>query len=189
MKDSLNTLTTTHRPYAKVSRLPAIIRNQVNEMLYDGVSYAKIVAWLEEQGHPAFNEMNISRWRERGYQAWLAAQERRDDRESLRELAQEADADDHTFQDATIQLAQLQFFDALNRLEGADLALLAKGNRKEFIQLLRSFTYFNRLCMQRDKFRYQVQQQEKVEQHRHPPPRPCVTDEKIEHICDKFNLK
>ena len=131
-----------HRPYAKVSRLPAKIRNEVNEMLYDGISYTKIIAWLEEQGHPGFNEMNISRWREGGYQAWLNAQERQDHREFLRGLAEQTKSDDSTFQDASIHLAQLQFFEALNRLEGADLATRVKENRKEFIQLLKTFTQF-----------------------------------------------
>ncbi len=178
-----------HRSYAKVSRLPAKIRNHVNEMLYDGISYTKIIAWLEEQGHPGFNEMNISRWREGGYQAWLNAQERQDHREFLRELAEDTKSDDSTFQDASIHLAQLQFFEALNRLEGADLAVMVKENRKEFIQLLKTFTHFNRYCLQRQKFRNDVDRQDKAERLRDKPPKESVTDEKMEHICAKFNLK
>ena len=178
-----------HRSYAKVSRLPAKIRNQVNEMLYDGISYSKIIAWLEEQGHSGFNEMNISRWREGGYQAWLNAQERHDHREFLHELAEQTKSDDSTFQDASIHLAQLQFFEALNSLEGADLAIMVKENRKEFIQLLKTFTHFNRYCLQRQKFRNDLQQQDKAEQQRNQPPKESVSDEKMEHICTKFNLK
>jgi hypothetical protein len=178
-----------HRSYAKVSRLPAKTRNQVNEMLYDGAAYTKIIAWLEEQGHPGFNEMNISRWREGGYQAWLNAQERHDHREFLRELAEQTKSDDATFQDASIHLAQLQFFEALNRLEGADLAIMVKENRKEFIQLLKTFTHFNRYCLQRQKFRHDLNQQEQAERHRNQPPKESVTDENMERICAKFNLK
>lgn len=178
-----------HRPYAKVSRLPAKIRNQLNEMLYDGISYNQIVAWLAEQGHPAFNKMNISRWRERGYQAWLTAQERHDHRDFLHELAEQAKSDDSTFEDAGIHLAQLQFFEALNRLDGADLANLVNENRREFIQLLKTFTHFNRFCLQRKKFSNDLRRQEKAEQQRHQPPKESVTDEKMEHICNKFNLK
>src|SRR4051794_6837872 len=137
-----------HRPHGKISRLPATIRNQLNEMLYDGASYPKIVAWLEQQGYPGFNDMNVARWRERGYQMWLNAQERHDHREFLHELAEQAKSDDTTFQDAGIQLAQLQFFEALNRLEGEDLAIMVKENRKDFIHLLTTFTRFNRYCLQ-----------------------------------------
>src|SRR5687768_5752630 len=104
-----------HHPKGKVARLPAKIRNEVNELLYDTTPYTKIIAWLEEQGHPGFNEMNISRWREGGYQAWLVAQERSDHREFIHELAEQAKSNDPTFQDAGIHLAQLQFFEALNR--------------------------------------------------------------------------
>src|SRR5689334_3042045 len=105
------------QPKGKVARLPGKVRNQVNEFLYDGYSYTRIIAWLEEQGHTGFNEMNISRWREGGYQAWLTAQERHDHREFLHELAEQSKTGDATFQDAAIHLAQLQFFEALNRLE------------------------------------------------------------------------
>jgi len=178
-----------HRSHGKVSCLPAAVRNQLNEMLYDGASYPKIDGWLEDQGHSGFNEMNICRWRERGYQAWLNTQERNDHREFLRDLAEQSKSDDTSFQDASIQLAQLQFFEALNRLEGADLAIMVKENRKEFIHLLRTFTHFNRYCLQRDKFRRDLQQQEKAEQHRNKPAKESVSDENMERICTKFNLK
>jgi hypothetical protein len=177
------------QPKGKVARLPGKVRNQVNDFLYDGYSYTKIIGWLEEQGHPGFNEMNISRWREGGYQAWLTAQERHDHREFLHELAEQSKTGDATFQDAAIHLAQLQFFEALNRLEGADLALMVKENRKEFIQLLKTFTHFNRYCLQQEKFRHDVQQEEKAEKDRNKPPKESVTDENMERICTKFNLK
>ena len=178
-----------HIPKGKIARLPANIRNELNEMLYDGTAYNKIVAWLEEQGHPGFNEMNISRWRERGYQAWFHAQERQDHREFLHDLADQAKPGDTAFHDAGIHLAQLQFFEALNRLEGADLALMVNENRKEFLQLLKTFTQFNRYCLHRDRFRNDVQQQEKAEQQRNMPPKESLTDENMERICAKFNLK
>src|SRR5206468_673131 len=97
--------------------------------------------------------------------------------------------EDAAFHDASVQLAQLQFFEALNRLEGADLALMVKENRKDFIHLLRTFTHFNRYCLQRDKFRNDLHQQEKAEHQRNKPARESVTDENMERICTKFNLK
>jgi hypothetical protein len=178
-----------HASKGKVARLPAKIRNELNALLYDGESYTKIIAWLDQQGYPGFNEMNISRWREAGYQAWFNAQERHDHREFLRELAEQSKSDDSTFQDAGIHLAQLQFFEALNRLEGADLAIMVKENRKEFIQLLKTFTHFNRFCIQRQKFQNDLRQQEKAEQQRNKPPKESVTDENMDRICTKFNLK
>ena len=178
-----------HHPKGKVARLPAKIRNEVNELLYDTTPYTKIIAWLEEQGHPGFNEMNISRWREGGYQAWLVAQERSDHREFIHELAEQTKSNDPTFQDAAIHLAQLQFFEALNRLEGADLAQMVKENRKEFIQLLKTFTHFNRYCLQRDRFRNELVQQDKAEQVRNQPSKKPLRTATMEKICDDLNLK
>jgi Protein of unknown function (DUF3486) len=178
-----------HAPKGKIARLPADIRNQLNEMLSDGLAYHNIVAWLEEHGHPGFNEMNISRWREGAYQAWLISSERGDQREFLRELADKAGPDDSTFHDAGVQLAQIQFFEALTRLEGADLALMVKENRKEFIQLLKTFTQFNRYRLQRDRFKNELNQQEKAEHERNQPTRESLSDDNLERICAKFNLK
>ena len=177
------------RPKGKIAQLPGNIRNQVNELLYDGHSYPKIVVWLEEQGYPGFNDMNISRWHHNAYQAWLSAQDRQDHREFLHDLAAHSEADDPTFKNAAVHLAQLQFFEALNRLEGADLALMVKQNRKEFIQLLKTFTHFNRYCLQEAKFNYVVQRHEKAEPHGKNPPKECITDENMERICDEYNLK
>ena len=178
-----------HHPKGKVARLPAKVRNEVNELLYDGTAYSKVIAWLQEQGHPGFNEMNISRWREGGYQAWLIAQERHDHREFLHELAEQTKSDDPAFQDASIHLAQLHFFEALNRLEGADLAIMVKENRKEFIQLLKTFTHFNRYCLQRQKFRNDLDQQDKAEQARNKAVRKPLRTVTMEKICDDLNLK
>ena len=176
-------------PKGKIARLPGKIRERVNQMLYDGHSYTKIIAWLEEEGHPGFNEMNISRWRERGYQAWPIAQERSDHREFLQELAEQSKSNDSTFQDAGIHLAQIQFFEALNSLEGVDLAAMVKENRKEFIQLLKTFTHFNRYCLQRDRSRNELSQQEKAERDRNKPPKESLSDESLTKICNKYNLK
>jgi hypothetical protein len=176
-------------PKGKVARLPANIRNQLNEMLYDGFPAPDLIAWLDQQGHPGFNEMNISRWRERGYQAWLSAQERHDHRDFLHELAQQSQSSDSAFHDAGIHLAQLQFFDALNRLEGADLAQMVKDNRKEFIQLLKTFTHFNRYCLQRDRFRSELQRHQNAQHDRNKPPKKPLCSATMEKICDDLNLK
>jgi hypothetical protein len=174
----------------KVARLPAAVRDQVSQLLHDGVRYRRIIAWLAEQSHPGFTHSNISRWKHGGYQDWLKAQERLDERDFKHELAeQHARTNDPTYHDAGVYLAQLQFFEALHRLDGAELCGLVKQNRKEFIQLLKTFTHFNRYCLQREKFRNDLQRQDKAEQSRNKPANKAITDPTLEIICDQLGLK
>ena len=66
----------TRRPTGKVARLPRTVREAVNHMLDDGLTYNEIIAKLDEYGHPGFFSQNISRWKLGGYQAWVRQQER-----------------------------------------------------------------------------------------------------------------
>lgn len=167
----------------KVARLPAATRNQVCQMMYDGSPYRAITAWLTENGFPGLQRSNLSNWRLGGYQDWLKAQQWLEHRDFKRDLAtQQAKTDDPTFHDAGVYLAQVQFYEALNRLDGAELSQLVHENRKEFIQVLKTFTHFNRYCLHRDKFRHE---QNKAAKPRKPPLRTAS----MEKICDDLNLK
>ena len=172
----------------KIARLPAEVRDHVSQLLHDGKPYRSIVAWLIEQGHPGFTCSNVSRWKLGGYQDWLKAQERLDERDFKHQLAeQHAQANDSTFHDAGIHLAQLQFFEALHRLDGVELTQLVKKNRKEFIQLLKTFTHFNRYCLQREKFRHDVARKDKANITKVPSE--AITDPTLEKICNKLGLR
>ena len=41
-----------HRRTGKIARLPAEIREQVNEYISQGWEYSRIIDWLTQQGHP-----------------------------------------------------------------------------------------------------------------------------------------
>jgi hypothetical protein len=177
----------THQ--GKIARLPARLRNQVCQLLHDGAPFSKIIVWLAERGHPGFNPANLSRWKKAGFQDWLKAQERLEERDFKHELARkQAKTNDPTYHDAAVYLAQLQFFEALNRLDGSELSLLVKQNRKEFIQLLKTFTHFNRYCLHREKFRKDVKHQEKAERSQKKPKHEAITDPTLEKICTQLGL-
>src|SRR5438445_11701733 len=58
------------RRNGKVARLPVALREQINQMLDDGVPYKAIIEKLGEAGKH-LNEDNISNWRLGGYQDYL----------------------------------------------------------------------------------------------------------------------
>src|SRR5439155_10519975 len=65
-------------PRGKVAHLPKLIRDQVNQMLDDGVTFRKIAKKLADLGHPGFFYQNIQRWKTGGYQLYLEEQRRRE---------------------------------------------------------------------------------------------------------------
>src|SRR5437764_8609559 len=83
------------RPHDKVARLPKILRDQVNALLDDGIPYNLIIARIQQSTDPPLpypiSEMNISRWKDGGYQRHLVQQERfayvTENREAALEMA------------------------------------------------------------------------------------------------------
>ena len=75
-----------------VARLPKAIRDQLNQMMLDGIPYAKIIQRL---GEPAshLKPDHLSEWKKRGHQDWLLHQdwlaERRLRQESATDLVDE----------------------------------------------------------------------------------------------------
>src|SRR5216684_222033 len=61
----------TRRCTGKVAALPSPSREQINQMLLDGVTYQKIADNLATLGHPGFSLQNIGRWQQSGHQQWL----------------------------------------------------------------------------------------------------------------------
>src|SRR4051812_15157492 len=64
---------TGNRGNGFVARLPKAIRDQLNNMILDGVSYPEIIQRL---GEPAkhLNPGHLKEWKKRGHQDWLLQQ-------------------------------------------------------------------------------------------------------------------
>lgn len=73
----------SHARKGKVARLPAEIRAEINQRLYDGQTGKRIIAWLHTplacDGNPgSITEQNLSEWRAGGYQDWLKSEAQMD---------------------------------------------------------------------------------------------------------------
>ena len=60
------------RRRGKIAALPDAIREQINRMLDDGLTYSQIIASLGETGK-RLSEDSLSRWRKTGFQDWCEA--------------------------------------------------------------------------------------------------------------------
>ena len=171
----------------KIAALPKDIRDEVNHRIEDGHTYPDIILWLNEKGHPGFLECNFSRWKDGGYRDWLTAQERLDERQYKLELAQQqAATGDPVFHDAGVNIIAQEFYDAFSRLNFEELTAKARENPDKLIRLLQIFIQFNRYCLQRDRFRNDLTQQQKSDDRNKP--REPVTPENLDMLCEKYGL-
>jgi hypothetical protein len=181
----------SHRRTGKIARLPAEIREEVNEMISAGVEYPHIADWLAEHGHPGFIPMNISRWRDGGYEEWLKHQERLEQMEAKTayavELAQSSDG--AKFQEATLNLTAIQFFEVLNRFDPAKLASTLETRPEKFPALINSLAKLTREVT--GLKRYQDHQREKAEAKadENRPALDGMSDETFQKILQELRLR
>jgi hypothetical protein len=97
-----STLTRRTRPHpaCKIARLPAEVREMINQSIADNVTNAEIISRLEAIGHHDITVKNLSRWAYSGYLTWLRHRERLDvirfQSEANCELIREVEASDPT---------------------------------------------------------------------------------------------
>ena len=61
------------RRAGKIAKLPAAVREQIDRLIHDGLTYEAIIATLGQAGQ-GLNKDNLSRWRKADHQDWLSEQ-------------------------------------------------------------------------------------------------------------------
>src|ERR1051326_1422428 len=88
------------RSHGKIAQLPKVLRDQINTMLDDGLPYEAIIARLKRSTDPPLpypiSKMNLSRWKDKGYQEYLLHQDQLAELRADREAAHEMAASDDT---------------------------------------------------------------------------------------------
>jgi hypothetical protein len=77
---------TKRRARGKIARMKPTIREKINLMLDEGLTYAEIIIKIEPEA-PGLNEMDICRWYKSGHQDWLKNQLWLDETRSRLDLA------------------------------------------------------------------------------------------------------
>ena len=115
--DALQACQSKSRRNGKVARLPAALREQVNQMIDDGIPYKAIIEKLGEAGKH-LKEDNLTSWRHGGFQDYLKVQALNERALTQIEAAadvirESGDADPAHAQRACQQIALLQYMDIL----------------------------------------------------------------------------
>lgn len=142
------------RRNGNVARLAKGVRDKINEMIEDGVTYREIITRLGEEGDGLI-ESNLTRWKEGGYQDWLAERafmERiRARQETPRELVRDFDATEVNH--AALQLGTLHIFEALREIGPGSLNEKLGGDCGAFARLINALARASRETMQLQRYR------------------------------------
>ena len=143
-----------NRRNGNVARLNKEMRDRINVMIEDGVSYPEIIERLGEDGK-GISVSNLSRWKEGGYQDWLAerafVERLRARQEASRELVKDFDATEVNH--AALQLGTLHIFEALRELGPGPLNKKLGGDCAAFARLVNALARASRETMQLQKYR------------------------------------
>jgi hypothetical protein len=140
-----------HRGNGKIARLPKALRDRVNRMLDDGVPYKTIISEIEKAAEEPLPykllEMNISRWKDNGYQHYVRREEWRDELRIVRESGSEMTElnDGPRFQETLVQVALTEIFRVLQQRE-------LKSDSLNFIRLFNSLARLNREALGLKKY-------------------------------------
>jgi hypothetical protein len=127
------------REMGKIAGLPKTVRDRLNQMLLDGVTYRKIAENLGDHGHgKALNEQNICQWRKSGHQLWLKQQERLDDMRSKREFAMDIVRENEggEIQEASMQIAASQIYQVLIEFDLSSLEESLKDDPENYARIV-----------------------------------------------------
>ena len=175
----------------KIARLPKSARDQINQMLRDGASYQRILATLHanpELSSLQISEHSLSRWKQGGYQDWLARQEWREDAREIQTESLELldDSRNSRFHEVSLQVAAMRIFELLQRLEASCLSPNLQDLPPAFLRLLAVLPRISREALRYQKYRdacLQARQQIQALQN----PNRKLNDEERRAIVDKVD--
>ena len=141
----------------KIARLPRALRDQVNTMLREGVSYPEIRRKFLEMGHSEFEEIsdkNFSNWKAAGHQHWLREQEWREEMQHTRAEAVEFIGDDDAkLEQVTLKTASMRMYQLFKQFDTLDFSLSVRKNPEAYTRLFSVLPRITREALRYQKYR------------------------------------
>jgi len=146
-----------HSRNGHVARLPKILRDSINEMLRDGLTYPAIIKKLRSATPPlphSISGQKLSNWKNGGHQDWLKEQawceSTRTRQESALDLVSDFDATQVNH--AALQIATLHVFEALRDLGTGTLDEKLGGDSAAFARLLNALSRASKETLHLQKY-------------------------------------
>jgi hypothetical protein len=176
-----------HRHMGKVAQLPKPIRDRLNQMLRDGITYREIIVKLGDDGKN-LNEPNICLWFQGGYQDWLKQQDAIENERAKWEFAADALREDDTndIAQVALQVAVKQIYKALSELTPDSLENILDERPDEYVRLINALSRLSRETLSFRKYR-EACIRARVENAKLLDPRRKFTEEETLAIVDKVD--
>ena len=180
------------RQHRKIAKLPEAIRDRINGMMDDSLSYPEIAFRLRQSSDQPLpypiSEMDLSRWKAGGYLRYLAAQERIEslsaDRESARQLV--AADDTTTLPEATLQIIAGQYFQFLGGFNPESLKAKLAEDPLKYTRFLNVFARLTREILLLKKHRQASAQAALAELKQRDPDRD-LNDKEFDLLADRWD--
>jgi hypothetical protein len=179
------------RRNGKVARLPKSIRDQINIMIQDGVTYLQII---ERIGPPAeaLNERNLSEWKSGGYVDWLRELQLLQALQAKHELAQnllQRTADGNQAGQAVLQIIAANLCEFLADTDPATLRESLLSDADKFTRFVNSMVRLAEGGIKCDlhKFHHQDRAAEAARQAT-TTEKPGISDESLRIAEEKLKL-
>lgn len=128
-----------YRGKGKVARLPKAVRDKLNIMLLDGLTYGEILKALGDAAK-GVTERNITSWVQGGYKAWISQQRNLDETRVKQEVAMDLACPEggSKIHEATLQLAATSLSEMLRELNCSSFQELLRDDPAQLTALLNS---------------------------------------------------
>jgi len=176
-------------PRNKISRLPSDLRESLNKMLRQRITYAQILAKLGEHAN-GLNKSNLSRWKKTGYLLWLAEQQRRDDAQAQLQLLFDLvrEKDNGKIHEATQQIAALRISQVLAAFDPAALTQAFQQQPQAFVRLVQTLPSLSRGGMDCERLVVELAERKALLDQEKTPKKRGITAESLHYMQEKLNL-
>src|ERR1051326_597253 len=182
----------TNQLHRKIAKLPKLLRDRINGMMDDSLSYHEIARRLQQSTDPPLpypiSEKDLSRWKSGGYLRYLAAQEHIESLSADRETALDMVATDDTttLPEATLQIIAGQYFQFLGGFNPESLKAKLAEDPLKYTRFLNVFARLTREILLLKKHR-QASAQAALAELKPPDPDRDVNDKEFDLLTDKWD--
>ena len=161
--------------HGKIARLKHEHRSHLNELLRDGASAARVMAFVKKLAEAGErdangeaieipNDQNITNWREGGHREWLKEQERLADMRHKREFALEIvrQNEGSKLQEATLHLAASQLYEALTDFDINGLKESLADKPERYTEVVNALAKLSKGALDVEKFKDNVRQRKEA---------------------------
>ncbi len=161
MLDPINTMPQART--GKIARASYEVRKHVNEMLRDGKTAKAVINFLNGAGISGVTDMNVSNWRDGGFQDFLKEQTRLEEMQFKREFAMEIVRQNQgsQLQEATLHLAASQLYEALTDFDIGRLKELLDEKPENYAAIVNSLAKLSKGALEVQKYKDAVSQAQK----------------------------